>query len=118
MKKKEKKSKPSNTRSNTAAKSTIRFRPAGDRVLIKPETMEDSKTTSGIYIPDTAKKEKPERGTIIAVGGGKRGDDNEIIPVSFKVGDVVMFGGYGNDEIEIEGIDYLIVQEANILGTF
>ena len=48
----------------------------------------------------------------------RSGDDNEIIPVAFKVGDVVMFGGYGNDEIEIDGEDYLIVQENNILGTF
>ncbi|MHB1087091.1 MAG: co-chaperone GroES [Minisyncoccota bacterium] len=101
-------------KSNT---SKLSFRPAGDRVLVKPESVEE-KTASGIIIPDTARKEKPEKGVVVAVGGGKRGDDNEIIPVAFKVGDTVMFGGYGNDEIEIDGEDYLIVQENNILGTF
>jgi chaperonin GroES len=101
-----------------AVESKFKFLPAGDRVLVKPETMENEKTASGIYIPDTAKKERPEKGTIVAIGGGKRGDDNEIIPVAFRVGDVVMFGGYGNDDIEIDGEKYLIVQEGNILGTF
>lgn len=94
------------------------FRPAGDRVLVKPLQAEDEKTPSGLIIPDTARKEKPERGTVVAVGPGKRGDDNEIIPVAFKVGDEVMFSKYGFDEVTIDDEEYYVLSESNILGTF
>lgn len=97
--------------------SKISFKPAGDRVLVKPETVEE-KTASGIIIPDTARKEKPETGMVLAVGPGKRGDDNEIIPVSVKVGDRVMFSKYGYDEVMIDEEEYYVVSENNILGTF
>lgn len=96
----------------------IKFRPAGDRVLVRPAAAEAERTASGIYIPDTAHKEKPERGTVIAVGPGKRGDDNELIPVAVKIGDEVMFSKYGFDEIKINDEEYYIVSESNILGTF
>lgn len=94
----------------------VNFQPFGDRVLVKPEENEDEKSPSGIIIPDTARKEKPERGEVIAVGPGKRGDDNEIIPVAVKVGDKVMFSKYGYDEIKIDDEEYYIVSESNILG--
>jgi chaperonin GroES len=91
--------------------------PGGDRVLIKPLSLEEAgQTTSfGIIIPETA-KEKPEQGTIVAVGPGRVGNDNVLIPVAYRVGDRVMFNKYGYDEIKIKGIEYFIVSEANILG--
>ena len=92
------------------------FTPAGDRVLVKPVSPEEGQTTSfGIIIPDTA-KEKPEQGTVVAVGPGKLGDDNHLVPVGVKVGDKIMFNKYGYDEIKIKGVEYFIVSEANILG--
>ena len=97
--------------------SKIRFQPLLDRVLIKPVSAEE-RTASGLIIPDTARKEKPEQGTVVAVGPGKRGDDNDLIPVSVKIGDRVMFSGYGNDEIQINDVDYLVVPETNIVGVF
>ena len=92
------------------------IRPLGDRVLVRPETAADDTSPSGIIIPDTARKEKPERGIVVAVGPGKRGDDNEIIPVSVKVGDKVMFSKYGFDEVKIGEEEYYIVTESNILA--
>lgn len=90
--------------------------PLGDRVLVSPETETHAKTASGIYIPDTAKKEKPERGEVIAVGPGKRGDDNELIPVAVKVGDTVVFSKYGYDEVTVEDEEYYLISESNILA--
>jgi|SRR3989338_2563687 len=96
----------------------IKFKPAGDRVLVKPEVKEDQKTASGIIIPDTAQKEKPERGTIIAVGEGKRTDKGDVLPMRYKVGDKVMFSKYGYDEVTIDEEEYYVITENNILGTF
>lgn len=95
----------------------IKFKPAGDRVLVKPDTVEDEKSPSGIIIPDSARKEKPESGIVIAVGPGKRGDDNDLIPVGVKVGDRVMFSKYGFDEITIGEQEYYVISESSILGT-
>jgi chaperonin GroES len=92
------------------------IQPLGDRVLVKPENSQDERSPSGIIIPDTARKEKPERGVVVAVGGGKRGDDNEIIPVAVKVGDTVMFSKYGFDEVKIGDEEYYILAESNILA--
>lgn len=94
----------------------IKIQPVGDRVLVKPLEEGDEKSPSGIIIPDTARKEKPERGEVIAVGPGKRGDDNEIIPVSVKVGDTVVFSKYGYDEVTIDDAEYYIISESNILA--
>lgn len=88
----------------------------GDRVLVKPVSKEEGVTTSfGIIIPDTA-KEKPEQGTVVAVGPGKKNDDGKIVPVSVKVGDKVMFSKYGFDEIKVEGVEYYILPESSILA--
>ena len=94
----------------------IKIQPLADRVLVKPEENSDEKSPSGIIIPDTAQKEKPERGEVIAVGPGKRGDDNELIPVGVKVGDTVMFSQYGYDEVKIGEEEYYIINESNILA--
>ncbi len=96
----------------------ITFRPAGDRVLIRPQDVVDEKSPAGIIIPDTARKEKPERGTIVAVGEGKRTDKGDVLPVRYQVGDNVMFSKYGYDEIEIDDTEYYVVSESNILGVF
>lgn len=90
--------------------------PLGDRVLVVPHVAADEKTKSGIIIPDTAKKEKPMTGTVVATGPGKRGDDNEIIPVAVKAGDTIVFSKYGFDEIELDGKEYYILSESGILA--
>jgi len=96
----------------------ITFRPAGDRILVKPQESGDEKSPSGIIIPDTAHKEKPERGVVVAVGEGKRTDKGDVLPLRYKVGDKVMFSKYGYDEVTIDDEEYYVISEANILGTF
>ena len=103
---------------NESKKSKVNFIPSGDRVLVKPEEIADKKSLGGIIIPDTAQKEKPERGVVIAVGPGKHGDDNEVIPLSVRAGDKIVFSKYGYDEIKIDDEEYYIVSESNILGTY
>lgn len=90
--------------------------PLADRVLVKPEEAADEKSPSGIIIPDTAKKEKPEQGKVIAVGEGKRTDKGEVLPLRVKVGDTIVFSKYGYDEVTIDDEEYYIVNEANILA--
>jgi len=90
--------------------------PLADRVLIKPHTEEAEKRASGIYIPETAQKDKPERGEVIAVGEGKRNENGQIIPLRVKVGDTVVFSKYGFDEVKIDDQDYFIVSESQILA--
>jgi chaperonin GroES len=92
--------------------------PLGDRVLLKPMSADETskRTLSGIIIPDTVSKEKPEQGTVIAVGSGKRSDDGKVIPVSVKIGDRVVFSKYGYDEVKVDGVEYYLVSEANILA--
>lgn len=93
-----------------------KIKPLGDRVLVLPDSEDKKgKTESGIYIPETASKERPEQGTVIAVGAG-RVDDGVIIPMTVKKGDRVLFSKYGPDEVKIEDKTYLIVSESNILA--
>lgn len=101
---------------NDTKSDSFSVRPLGDRVVVRPEEMGDKKSPAGIIIPDTAQKEKPETGKVVAVGPGKRGDDNEVVPVSVKVGDTIMFSKYGYDEIKINDVEYYIVSESNILA--
>lgn len=89
--------------------------PLGDRVILSP-TVPESVTSFGLIIPETAEKEKPETGIVVAVGPGKVGDDNILIPVNVSVGDRVMFNKYGYDEIKVDGVEYYIVSEQNILA--
>jgi chaperonin GroES len=95
------------------------IKPLGDKVIVRPLTDNEAGTisASGIIIPDTAKKEKPEQGIVIAVGLGKWDEDGEKrIPLEVKVGDRVVFSKYGYDEIKIENKEYFIVSENSILG--
>lgn len=90
--------------------------PLGDRVLVKPIVVDDTTTSFGIIIPDTVSKEKPEQGTVIAVGMGKKNDEGKLIPLSVQVGDKIMFSKYGFDEIKVDGVEYYILPESSILA--
>lgn len=93
----------------------MQFHPLSNHVFLDP--IEQDKTTkSGIVIPDTADKEKPMQGKVLAVGPGKLNDKGERAPMSVKVGDVVLFKKYGPDEIEIDGKKYLVGDEDDILA--
>ena len=97
----------------TGTKTTIR--PLEDRILVRPEEGEET-TVSGIVIPDTA-KEKPQEGTVLAVGSGKRSDNSgEIIPLDVKEGDRVMYSKYGGTEIKVDGEDLLILSARDVLA--
>ncbi len=88
---------------------SINFKPLADRVLVEP-TQAETKTASGIIIPDTA-KEKPQEGTVVAVGDGKKDE-----PMTVKIGDKVLYGKYSGSELKLNGNDYLIVRESDLLG--
>jgi chaperonin GroES len=92
----------------------MNVKPLGDRVLVQPIEAEEVKK-GGIIIPDTA-KEKPQEGKIVAVGSGKRDDAGKLIPMDVKKGDRVLFSKYGGTEIKVDGKDYLIMREDDILG--
>jgi len=91
-----------------------KIRPLHDRVIVQ-RTEEEQKSKGGIIIPDTA-KEKPQEGKIIAVGKGKIADDGKLIPLDVKVGDKVLFNKYAGSDIKIEGDEYMIMREEDILG--
>ncbi len=92
----------------------MKIRPLQDRVIVK-RLEEEQKTKGGIIIPDTA-KEKPIEGEIIAVGKGKKTEDGKLIPLDVKPGDKVLFSKYGGTEVKIEGVEYLIMREDDIMG--
>ena len=92
----------------------MNVKPLGDRVLVQP-VEENEVKKGGIIIPDTA-KEKPQEGKVIAVGTGKRDDNGKLIPFEVKKGDRVLISKYGGTEIKIDGKDYLIMREEDILG--
>jgi chaperonin GroES len=94
--------------------TAIKLQPLGDRVVVQPAGREET-TRSGIVIPDTA-KEKPQRGTVIAVGEGRRDDDGDRIPMDVQVGDSVLFAKYGGTEFKYEDEEYLILSEKDILA--
>ncbi|MCX7990571.1 MAG: co-chaperone GroES [Proteobacteria bacterium] len=91
-----------------------KVRPLHDRIIVK-RLPEEEKTKSGIIIPDTA-KEKPQEGEVIAVGNGRILENGQKIPMEVKVGDIVIFGKYAGNEIKIDGEEYLIMREDDILG--
>ena len=91
-----------------------KFRPLHDRVVVRRIDAEE-KTKGGIIIPDTA-KEKPVEGKIVAAGNGKVSDDGKVTPLSVKKGDRILFGKYSGTEIKLEGEEYLIMREDDILG--
>ena len=92
----------------------MQIRPLHDRVVVK-RLEEETKTAGGIIIPDSA-AEKPQRGKVLAVGPGGRGDDNELVPLDVKVGDKVLFGKWSGTEVKVDGEDVLIMKESDIMG--
>jgi chaperonin GroES len=92
----------------------MKFRPLHDRVVVR-RVEEDTKTKGGIIIPDTA-QEKPMQGEIIAVGPGGRDEASKLIPIDVKAGDVVLFGKWSGTEVKLDGVEYLIMKESDIMG--
>ncbi len=90
------------------------LRPLSDRILVE-RVEEDEKTKGGIIIPDTA-KEKPAEGKIVATGNGRMGEDGKLLPMDVKVGDRILFSKYGGTDVKIDGIDYLILRQDDVLG--
>jgi chaperonin GroES len=92
----------------------MKFRPLHDRVLVKRIEAEE-RTAGGIIIPETA-KEKPQQGEVIAVGPGGRDESGKLIPLDVKVGDRVLFGKWSGSDVKMDGVEYLIMKENDILG--
>jgi chaperonin GroES len=92
----------------------ITLQPLADRILVKPLAKEEV-TRGGIVLPDTV-KEKPQEGEVVAVGSGKRNDKGEVIAMDVKVGDVVLYAKYGGTDIKLEGEEYMILRESDVLA--
>jgi chaperonin GroES len=93
----------------------MNIRPLHDRIVVKRIEEETEKTASGLFIPDSA-KEKPQQGEVVAVGNGKLNDKGERQPVDVKAGDRILFGKYSGSDIKIDGTEYLIMREDEVLG--
>ncbi len=118
--KKSMKKKTGTKKTPTAKKPVVQkhgIMPLADRVLVRPLSSNDAETRlpSGIIIPETIDKERPQEGTVINVGKGKY-EDGKLTPVSVKVGDRVLFSKYGFDEVKVDGVDYLLLREDQILA--
>jgi chaperonin GroES len=92
----------------------MKFRPLHDRVVVKRIEAEE-KSAGGIIIPDTA-KEKPQQGEVVAVGPGGRDETGKLIPIDVKTGDRVLFAKWSGTEVKIDGVEYLIMKESDIMG--
>ena len=93
----------------------VKIKPLGERVLLEPIT-EAERTKAGIYLPDTASKERPEQGRVIAVGEGRMLDSGKVVPPKVRKGQKVLFTKYGPNEIKVAGKEYLIAKEEDILA--
>ena len=96
------------------ASANIHVRPLHDRILVR-RTTEEEKTTGGIFIPDTA-KEKPMKGKVVATGKGRVTEDGRVVPLEVKSGDTVLFSKYSGTELKLEGDEYLMIKEDDVLG--
>jgi chaperonin GroES len=92
----------------------MKLEPLDDRIVVKPMEAEE-KTKGGIVLPDTA-KEKPQKGTVISVGPGRVADDGKRIPPTVKKGDKVIYAKYGGSEIDVDGKEYMILRESDVLA--
>jgi chaperonin GroES len=92
----------------------VKIKPLADRVVVEP-LEETEEMRGGLYIPDTA-KEKPQQGTVVAVGPGRRTDKGDLIKVEIEVGNRVLYGKYSGTEVSVDGNDYLIVKESDVLA--
>lgn len=99
-----------------ATKQQVPVRPLADRVVVRPADKNEEQTlASGIIIPETVDRERPSKGTVVAVGPGKY-DDGDLIPMEVAVGDTVLFSKYGFDEVKIDGVEYYILAESSVLA--
>lgn len=94
----------------------MKLRPLGDRVIVQ-RLENERQTASGIVIPESA-AEKPDQGTVVAVGPGKRSDDGTVLPLDLKVGDKVLFGKYAGQSVKVDGDEVLVIREEEILAVF
>jgi chaperonin GroES len=92
----------------------MNIRPLHDRIVVKRIESSENKI-GGLFIPDSA-KEKPQEGEVVAVGNGKKGDDGKVIPLDVKAGDRILFGKYSGSDIKIDGVEYMIMREDEVLG--
>src|ERR1700683_521331 len=93
----------------------MKIRPLYDRIVVKRIETEIEKTHGGLYIPDSA-KEKPQEGEVVACGKGKRLEDGKVVPLDVQPGDRILFGKYSGSEIKLDGEDYMIMRENEVLG--
>jgi chaperonin GroES len=93
----------------------MKIRPLYDRIVVKRIDESAEKTASGLFIPDSA-KEKPQEGEVVAVGQGKRTEEGKLIPLDVKAGDRILFGKYSGSDIKIDGDEFLIMREDEVLG--
>jgi chaperonin GroES len=93
----------------------MNIRPLYDRIVVKRIEAQDEKTVGGLIIPDSA-KEKPQEGEVVAVGKGKRLEDGKVVPLDVQVGDRILFGKYSGSDIKMDGQEYLIMREDEVLG--
>ena len=98
------------------AKGNFGVRPLHDRILVR-RMAEEEKTAGGLFIPDTA-KEKPQKGEVVATGKGRVTEDGKTLPLEVKAGDHILFGKYSGTELKLDGSDYLMMREEDILGVF
>ena len=98
------------------AVTKLTVRPLHDRILVR-RMVEDEKTAGGIIIPDTA-KEKPQKGEVMATGKGRVTEDGKTIPLEIKAGDQILFGKYSGTELKLNGAEYLMMREEDVLGVF
>ena len=94
--------------------SNVSVTPLNDRILVK-RVDEEEKTAGGLIIPDSA-KEKPQKGEIVAAGKGKASDEGKRIPLEVKIGDKILFGKYSGTELKLDGVEYLMMREDDVLG--
>jgi chaperonin GroES len=91
------------------------IRPLHDRIVVKRLEQQDDKTAGGLFIPDSA-KEKPQEGQVVAVGNGKKTEDGKTIPLDVKAGDRILFGKYSGSDIKLDGEEYMIMREDEVLA--
>jgi chaperonin GroES len=103
-----------NKKEKQARRTDMKFRPLHDRVVLKRIEAE-AKSSGGIIIPDTA-QEKPQQGEVIAVGPGGRDEAGKLVPIDLKAGDRVLFGKWSGTEVKIDGVEYLIMKESDVMG--
>lgn len=100
----------------TATKNAVHIKPIGDRIVVKAMEQEET-TRGGVILPDSA-KEKPNRGKVLAIGSGRVNDEGKKIPLDIAVGNTVLYGKYSGTEVKIEGEEYVILQERDVLAIF